>query len=555
MRRLCLTVGLSAMLALPLWAQQGEQGTRDGAKPAAESTAAAGVTGSANAVPPASRSSFAVPLVPRATPFPGPAAAASSSDEGGPGKLTPKFEIAGMYSYINFHPGSGFDSWNNNGGTGSFTYNANKWLGLTAEAGAYSFSRSTPLGSAEGGFQTFLFGPRLNLRRNYFVPFLEFLIGDFRADGQVTGGARQSSFALAAGGGVDIVFTKHIAWRFAQIDYLMTNANGINLNASGRQDNLRLGTGLVLRFGFPPAAPPAPSGPPTASCSANPTSVYAGSNDPSAVHVTASSPASLPLTYSYTATGGTVEGTGPEARWNSTGLAVGTYTVTAKVDDGKGGTVSCAADIQVQEKPHHPPTIACSANPATIAPGEKSTITSTASSPDNLDLTYTYSATGGQVTGNGPTAQFDSTGLQSGNYKVNCSVTDSRGDKADGQANVDVQQPPPPPQATKVGECGYTKAGVARFDNLCKRVGDDVALRLKNEPNAKVVIVGYADPREPKAAKLAQSRADLAKAYLGEKGIDASRSATRTGQASTEKGAEKENRRVEFIFVPEGASY
>jgi hypothetical protein len=411
------------------------------------------------------------------------------------------------------------------------------------------------LGSAEGGFQTFLFGPRLNLRRNYFVPFLEFLIGDFRADGQVTGGARQSSFALAAGGGVDIVFTKHIAWRFAQIDYLMTNANGINLNASGRQDNLRLGTGLVLRFGFPPAAPPAPSGPPTASCSANPTSVYAGSNDPSAVHVTASSPASLPLTYSYTATGGTVEGTGPEARWNSTGLAVGTYTVTAKVDDGKGGTVSCTADIQVQEKPHHPPTIACSANPATIAPGEKSTITSTASSPDNLDLTYTYSATGGQVTGNGPTAQFDSTGLQSGNYKVNCSVTDSRGDKADGQANVDVQQPPPPPQATKVGECGYTKAGVARFDNLCKRVGDDVALRLKNEPNAKVVIVGYADPREPKAAKLAQSRADLAKAYLGEKGIDASRSTTRTGQASTEKGAEKENRRVEFIFVPEGASY
>jgi hypothetical protein len=551
MRRLCLTVGLSAMLALPLWAQQGEPGRRDGA---AESTADANVTGSTNAVPAASRSSFAVPLVPRATPFPGPAAA-SSSDEGGPGKLTPKFEIAGMYSYINFHPGTGFDSWNNNGGTGSFTYNANKWLGLTAEAGAYSFSRSTPLGSTEGGFQTFLFGPRLNLRRNYFVPFLEFLIGDFRADGQVTGGARQSSFALAAGGGVDIVFNKHIAWRFAQIDYLMTNANGISLNASGRQDNLRLGTGLVLRFGFPPAAPPAPSGPPTASCSANPTSVYAGSNDPSAIHVTASSPASLPLTYSYTATGGTVEGTGPDARWNSTGLAVGTYTVTARVDDGKGGTASCPADIQVQEKPHHPPTISCSANPATIAPGEKSTITSTASSPDNLDLTYSYSATGGQVTGNGPTAQFDSTGLQSGNYKVNCSATDSRGDKAEGQANVDVQQPPPPPQATKVGECGYTKAGVARFDNLCKRVGDDVALRLKNEPNARVVIVGYADPREPKAAKLAQSRADLAKAYLGEKGIDASRSTTRTGQASTEKGAEKENRRVEFIFVPEGASY
>jgi len=554
MRRLCLTVAISAMLVLPAWAQQAEDSTRDAAKTAADNTAASAAE-TTNAVPAASRSSFAIPDVPRATPFPGPAASASS-DEEGPGLLVPKYELAGMYSYVNFQPGSGFQNFNNNGGTGSFTYNVNKWIGLTAEAGTYAFSRAVPVtGSVEGGFQTFLFGPRLNLRRKYFVPFVEFLIGDFRADGAVTGGPRQSSFALAAGGGVDVVFTKHIAWRFAQLDYLMTNANGVNLNPSGRQNNFRAGTGVVLRWGFPPPPPPPPSGPPTASCSANPASVYQGSNDPSAIHVTASSPASLPLNYNYTATGGTVEGTGPDARWNSSGLAVGTYTVTAKVDDGKGGTTSCTADIQVQEKPHHPPTISCSANPSSIAPGEKSTITSTASSPDNLDLTYSYSATGGQVTGNGPTGTFDSTGLQPGSYKVNCSVTDSRGDKADGQATVDVQQPPPPPQATKVGECGYTKAGVARFDNLCKRVGDDVALRLKNDPTAKVVIIGYADPKEPRAAKLAQSRADLAKAYLGEKGIDASRSTTRTGQASTEKGTAKENRRVEFIFVPEGATY
>jgi outer membrane protein OmpA-like peptidoglycan-associated protein len=553
MRRLCLTVAISAMLALPVWAQQGDSGARDGAKAGDDAPAAVNAPEPANAVPPASRS-LALPAVPRPTPFPGPAAA-GSSDDSTPGRLTPKFELAGMYSYINYNPGDPFRSWNNNGGTGSFVYNPNHWLGLVAEAGAYSFLRTVPTGNVEGGFQTFLFGPRLNLRRDHFVPFVEFLIGDFRGDGQVTGGARQSSFALATGGGVDVVFTKHIAWRFAQIDYLMSNLNGVNLGASGRQNNLRLGTGLVLRWGFPPAAPPPPSGPPTASCSANPSSVYQGSNDPVAIHVNASSPANLPLTYNYTATGGTVEGTGPDARWNSSGLAVGTYTVTAKVDDGKGGTATCTADIQVQERPHHPPTISCSANPSTIMPGEKSTITSTASSPDNLDLTYSYSATAGQVTGTGPTATFDSTGLQSGSYKVNCSVTDSRGDKADSQATVDVQQPPPPPQATKVGDCGYTKAGVARFDNLCKRVGDDVALRLKNEPNAKVVIVGFADPKEPRAAKLAQSRADLAKAYLGEKGIDASRITTRTGQASTEKGAEKENRRVEFIFVPEGATY
>jgi outer membrane protein OmpA-like peptidoglycan-associated protein len=340
-----------------------------------------------------------------------------------------------------------------------------------------------------------------------------------------------------------------------QADYLMTNFTGPFLGSDGRQHNVRLGTGLVYRFGFPPPPPPAPKGPPVAACSANPTSVYAGSNDVVAVHVNASSPDNLPLTYSYTATGGAVEGTGPDARWNSSGLNPGTYTVNAKVDDGKGGTASCAADVRVEEKPHHPPTISCAPDRSPILPGERATITSTASSPDNLPLTYNYSATGGQISGNGPTATFDSTGLQPGSYTVRCGVTDERGDKAEASTNVDVQQPPPPPQATKVGECGYTKPGVARFDNLCKRVGDDVALRLKNEPNAKVVIVGYADPKEPRANRLAQSRADLAKAYLGEKGIDASRISTRSGEGSREKGAEKTNRRVEFIFVPEGATY
>jgi hypothetical protein len=557
MRRLCLMMVVSALLALPGFAQQSDEQTK-AKKSSDDSVAAAPATSDSTATPDAARS-FAVPDALRATPFPGPTpmpAASAALDDSAPGRWTPKYELAGMYSYINFNPGNAFPNFNNNGGTGSFTYNFNKFLGLTAEAGFYSFERRIPdVTKTEGGFQTFMAGPRLNLRRDHFVPFAEVLFGTLRASGQVTGLDRYNSFALAAGGGVDIVFNKHIAWRFAQLDYLRSYVSGIWVDPNFRQNSFRAGTGIVFRWGFPTPAPPPPAGPPTASCSATPAAVIQGSNDPSAIHVTAASPASLPLTYTYTATGGTVDGTGPDARWSSNGLAVGTYTVTSKVDDGKGGTASCTADIAVQERPHHPPTISCSANPSTIQPGEKSTITSTASSPDNLDLTYSYSAAQGQVTGNGPTATYDSTGLSSGSYKVNCTVTDSRGDKADGQANVDVQQPPPPPQATKIGECGYTKPGVARFDNLCKRVGDDVALRLKNDPSAKVVIVGYADGKEPRAAKLAQSRADFAKAYLGEKGIDASRSTTRTGQASTEKGSEKENRRVEFIFVPDGATY
>jgi outer membrane protein OmpA-like peptidoglycan-associated protein len=272
------------------------------------------------------------------------------------------------------------------------------------------------------------------------------------------------------------------------------------------------------------------------------------------VHVNATSPDNLPLTYSYTASGGTVEGNGPDARWNPSGVNPGSYTVSAKVDDGKGGTASCNAEIRVEEKPHHPPTVSCTANPTTIMPGERSNISCNATSPDNLPLTYNYSASSGQISGNGPQAQFDSTGAQPGTVTIKCDVTDSRGDKAEATTSVEVQQPPPPPQATKVGDCGYTTAGVSRVDNACKRVLDDVSLRLKNEPNAKVVVVGYADPREPHASALAAKRAELVKQFLGEKGIDASRISTRVGEASKE-ASPKDNRRIETIFVPEGATY
>jgi hypothetical protein len=548
MRKWCAAAAVGALFALPLIAQQKDE---NAAKPATE--AAAETPAAPASIAPVTRSVWALPAAPRATPFPGPQAA--TQDTRTPGQLVPRYEINAGYSYINFDPGSGFNNFNNHGGTGGFTFNANRFLGLTAEVGGYNFSREVNGNKLDGGLTTYLFGPRLNLRKfDHFVPFGEFLFGGARGGGPITGGANQSTFALAAGGGVDVVLTKFLAWRFAQIDYLMTNFSGPNLNPSARQNNLRLGTGVVLRFGIPNPPPP-PNHPPVAACSANPTSVYAGSNDPVTIHVNGSDPDNDTLTYSYTATSGTVEGNGPDARFSTSGLAEGTYTVNAKVDDGKGGTATCATDITVAKKPNQAPTISCTTERSPIMPGERTGITSTASDPDGDPLTYSYTATGGQVTGDGPKAQFDSTGLAAGSYTVKCSVSDGRGGTADGSTNVDVQQPPPPPQAAKAGDCGYNKVGASRFDNACKRVGDDVALRLKNDPNAKLVIVGYADGKEPKAAKLAQTRADLAKKYIVEKGVDASRISTRTGEGSKEKGQEKANRRVDFVVVPEGATY
>jgi outer membrane protein OmpA-like peptidoglycan-associated protein len=359
---------------------------------------------------------------------------------------------------------------------------------------------------------------------------------------------------VAFGGGIDLVPTRRLAFRVFQADYLMTNFGGPGVGGNSRQDNFRVATGLVYRFGGEkPAPPPPPNRAPTASCSASASSAYTGSGDVVTVSAQASDPDNDTLSYTWSATGGAVDGTGPQVRWNSAGLGDGTYTVTAKIDDAKGGTASCSTDIKLEAKPNRAPTMSCSAERSPILPGERSKITATANDADNDPLTYAWRASGGTVTGSGATVEFDSTGLQPGSYTVTGRVEDGRGGAADCSATVDVQAPPPPPQASKLSECTYRTAGVARTDNECKRILDDVALRLKNEPRATVVIVGFADPKEPRPPRLAQQRADQAKAFLGEKGIDPSRVATRAG--SGQAGAGAQNRRIDVIWVPEGATY
>jgi outer membrane protein OmpA-like peptidoglycan-associated protein len=101
--------------------------------------------------------------------------------------------------------------------------------------------------------------------------------------------------------------------------------------------------------------------------------------------------------------------------------------------------------------------------------------------------------------------QLDTTGVAAGNYTVTGRVENGKGGAADCASNVAVQAPPPPPEASKLNECSF-RANISRVDNVCKRILDDVALRLQNDPKARVVIVGYADPKEAHSDKLAGDR-------------------------------------------------
>jgi len=540
MRNWCVAAALGVLLASPLAAQQKAAGSPDDSLKRTETSAEKSSGESSHAVASEHlvlpKDVFALPAVPRPKPFPTPQKAAKKEDRA-PGQLVPRYELGGTYDYVNFRPGSPFSDFNNHGAVGSFTYNASRALGLTAELGGSRFKNRNLNGTpTNGSIVSYLFGPRVNWRKfDYFVPFAEFLLGGSHGGAALIGVGSQSSFSIVTGGGVDMVLNQSFAWRVAQLDYYMTNFSGPGVGGNARQDNFRAATGFVYRWGIP-SPPPPPNHPPVAACSVDPASIYAGSGDAVAVHVSASDPDSDPLTYSYSATGASVEGTGPEARWNSTGVGVGSYTVNVKVDDGKGGTASCSADIKVEEKPNQPPTASLSVERNSILPGERTGITCNGSDPDNDPLTYSYTATGGQISGTGSQVQFDSTGLQPGKYTVKCTVNDGRGGTAEGSGNVEVKEPPQvheleaklalhsiyfptaqPAEAKPTG--GLLASQAATLDALAA----DYQAYLKYRPAAHLTLEGHADSRGAKEynMKLSERRVERARSYLIEKGVPA----------------------------------
>ena len=489
---------------------------------------------------------------PAATPDPAPAKKAKDPHVK-PGSDFPHEELFLGYSYIHFAPGAGLPQADFNGGSASFAYNFNHYFGLVGDFGGYHAGDYVG-DSIDANIYSYLFGPRISYRNDTrWTPFAQILLGG--AHGNYTSLSSSTSgssngFAMAAGGGLDFGLNRRFAIRLFQVEYFLTD---FNPNISGiptHQNDIRASSGLVIRWGYRPVAI---NQPPTAACSVNPTSVTIGSNTVVTFSVNASDPDGDPLTYSYTATGGTISGTGPNAHWDLAGQNPGNYNATAQVNDGHGGTASCSAGVRVEPRPNRPPTITCSADRSSVFAGERVHLTTNASDPDGDPLTYTWHANAGQVVGSGAAVDFDTTGLAPGTYNITVSVDDGRGGAADCSMTVEVKAVPPPPQASKISECLFGKPLSTRIDNVCKRILDDVALRLQNEPRATAVIIGYSDPKERKPEKIAGDRATNAVKYLGEKGIDASRVTTRTG--SGQAGADTQNRRIDVIWVPEGATY
>jgi hypothetical protein len=85
--------------------------------------------------------------------------------------------------------------------------------------------------------------------------------------------------------------------------------------------------------------------PPTISCSANPNTIKPG--DPSTITSVGTSPQNRPLTYSYSATAGSVSGSGTTASFSSAGAPTGAVGITCNVTDDKGQTATANTSITI----------------------------------------------------------------------------------------------------------------------------------------------------------------------------------------------------------------
>ena len=138
----------------------------------------------------------------------------------------------------------------------------------------------------------------------------------------------------------------------------------------------------------------------------------------------ASDPDGDELNYNWAASGGEINGEGDTVTWTAPD-SVGSYNVTVTVTDGRGGEVMDYVTITVRA--NEPPTIA-----SLIADADWTTplgslqVTCTASDPDSDELSYEWTATGGDISGTDAAVNWTAP-EEVGTYDVTVVVKDGHG--------------------------------------------------------------------------------------------------------------------------------
>ena len=473
---------------------------------------------------------------------------------------TPKVEIFVGYQWLN--PGAnvpaGGQSYFNPvsvklqsmpyGAGGSVTYNFMPHLGLEGDFG-HNWSD-------QANESTLSVGPRLEYRQAGLSMFLHTMLSANRL--QPPQASTRYGIGAVLGGGMDLSLTRRYALRIFEADYVWGHQNFADI--VGPQfgylrhvglEGVRLRTGIVVNLDYPETAVPA------ATVSVQPSEVMVGEPVTATAAATNFDPKHT-LKYDWMSTCGKITGNDTTASIDTNGATAGTCTVTVHVTDPKkkkNNEATATANFTVKEPPRNPPTMSCTANPTSLQAGGTVSISCTCTSPDNVPVTVSgWTASAGNISGDGSNATLNTTGAAPGTITVNSTCTDQRGLSTPVTTQVTIENPPPPaavPESSKLSQCDFPNPVKPwRVDNTCKAILDDVASRLQHDPDSKLVIVGNADPTE-KRKNLAGERAVNSKAYLSggeaKQGIDPSRIEVRTGSGGTKT--------AEYWIVPAGATF
>ncbi len=479
-----------------------------------------------------------------------------------------RIDLYGGYGY--FHPlNSGINGYqyqdvSTPNATVSLTGWFNKYFGLQIEGGYFSGSGEHAIYNGQAAapctgascnqiVYTAEGGPVMRLPLGAFVPFIHALGGGEKTNGPVD----QSLFwgwGVTGGGGLDIVlppFDHRFAiramqadWQYSQVLHGPLQLPGGTNGGFGEIDALKISAGLVVRFGDARGPAPVQLG-----CTVDPVSGYPG--DPLKVNgVSVDTDPRRKQIITWTTTGGKIVGQGMYPTVDTTGVDAGDYVVHGTLSEGLKARQNASCDAPFTVKPFQPPTIACSATPNVANSGTDIAITTTGGSPQNRQLTYSYSATDGQITANGATATLSTAGLSPTTITVTCNVVDDLGKTAQATTQVTITAPPAPPVVNTQPLCTMSflrdKRRPARVDNEAKGCLDDIALTMNQKTDARLVLTGnYLDPEHE---DIAAQRTLNARQYLAqEKGIDPSRIELRIGDAS--------GKTVTTTLIPVGAIF
>jgi outer membrane protein OmpA-like peptidoglycan-associated protein len=458
----------------------------------------------------------------------------------------PKWEFFGGYSFL--YPGadvhgtlpsqsipmSSHLDWNLRGAGASATYDFSRHFGITLDASDHWGISANRADHAD--FSNLSLGPKFTFRHTHFSPFLEVLVGDQRLYPEAF--HHIDKLGVMGGGGLDLNLSKHFAWRLIRADYVASSYRYGSSSSTPTTvlHGARLQTGLVFMLGG------APSVAPSATCSVQPTQVFAG--EP--VTATASGSNFNPkrtVVYAWSGTGVKASASAT-VQIDTNGLQPGSYQITANLSDGshgnRGGVASCNANFTVKQS--NPPSISCSSSPDTVQIGGTSTISSTATSPDARALTYSYAASAGSITGNASTAVLSTNGAEPGSIIVTCNTRDDRNPPltASSRTTVNVQAPPPVQTeaspiekrlalhsiyfATAKPTPEHPDGGLlASQEKTLVALASDFQAYIQSKPDARLTLEGHADPRgsvEYNQA-LSERRVERIKNFLVAEGVPA----------------------------------